>query len=99
MITMGVFGPLVQGVVFAGLGNGDDFIKESLWASLQSLRKVQKKLQMMLRRQVLKIKSFMSDTAEGVKDQGQAASKGSKGILAFGAAFLYDGCRCCSRCS
>lgn len=38
-----------------------------------------------------KVKSFMSDTAEGVKDLGEAATSNAKGILAFGAAFLMMG--------
>tara|TARA_B100000214_G_scaffold375584_1_gene362954 strand:+ start:10338 stop:12899 length:2562 start_codon:yes stop_codon:yes gene_type:complete len=38
-----------------------------------------------------KVKSFMTETAEGVKDLGEAATSNAKGILAFGAAFLMMG--------
>ena len=38
-----------------------------------------------------KVKSFMTETAEGVKDLGEAATSNAKGILAFGAAFFLMG--------
>ncbi|MEC8365611.1 MAG: hypothetical protein VXZ51_06560 [Actinomycetota bacterium] len=91
VIGLSFAGPLISGVLGVALTGAIGKLKEKFVDFFVGMAEASNKSADEVEEAGPKIKSFMSDTAEGVKELGQAATSNAKGILAFGAAFLMMG--------
>ena len=91
IIQLGVAGPLITGLLGVAMTGALAKLKEGFVKFFTGMAKATNESADEVEKAGPKIKSFMSDTAEGVKELGQAATSNAKGILAFGAAFLMMG--------